>query len=277
MKSATHTTPSGGAPAKDGTVEAVSMEVLIRPVGNELEAQEAVRLLSEEIPVGFAEQVPPPGVKDDGALGPALIGAFRDEALIGAAFVGPAEHIAAQAASLLFTREAVTVIDETVQSLRRNVAYMAGIAVSPGYRRQGIGRRIKLFCERWVADHHAGVIIGVSTTDEAVALNKSMGYTVLPQDVALVLQCVDVKTREYVNAIPIALGRSRDNGMSRWAFKQLTETRRSPVLVGQLVMVGQARPAFAKKAAGEDESIHYIEWNILGAGGKVTAFSERVQ
>lgn len=274
MKSTPRIVSPGKAPVKD---RVAGTEVLIRPVGNELEAQEAVRLLADQIPVGFSEKIPSMPVKDDGMLRPTLIGAFRDEALIGAAFIGPAEHIAAQAASLLFMREPATVIDETVQSLRRNVAYMAGIAVSPGYRRQGVGRRIKLFCERWAADHSADVIIGVSTTDEAVALNKGMGYTVLPQGVALVLQCVDVKTREYVNAIPIALGRSRDNGMSRWAFKQLTETRRSPVLMGQLVMVGQARPAFAKKAAGEDEPIHYIEWSILGADGKVTAFSERVQ
>ena len=278
MESDHRTTSPNITPSMEEPIGGIESEVVVRPVKNELEAQEAVRLLADQIPIGFSEKVPSTSVKDDGTLRPTLIGAFRDETLIGAAFIGPGEHIADQASALLFASESRTVIDKATQILRRNIAYMAGIAVLPGYRRQGIGRKIKSFCELWAANNHASLIVGIATTRKAVALNKSLGYTVLPQQVSLMLQCVDVKTREYVNQAPIALTRNTGDGMSRWVFKQLTETRRSPILVGKLMKVGQGGNAFTKHAAeGSDKVIYLGEWSILNANGIITTYTERVQ
>ena len=271
MKSDHRTTSPNVMPSMEEPIEGIESEVVVRPVKNELEAQEAVRLLADQIPVGFSEKIPSMPVKDDGTLRPTLVGAFRDETLVGAAFFGPAEHIAAEAGALLSGREPAMVVYETTQSLIRNVAYMAGIAVLPGHRRQGIGRKIKLFCERWAANHHADVIIGGSTTNEAVALNKSMGYTILPQKVALMLQCVDTKTWEFINQTPVALTRTSAKGMSRWVFKQLTETRWSSICVGQLFQESKIGKSRAKRRAKTNNGTGYhIEWSILNADGTVS-------
>lgn len=101
MGSDHRTTSPNAIPSMEEPIEGIESEVVVRPVKNELETQEAVRLLAEQIPVGFSEKIPSMPVKDDGTLRPTLVGAFRDETLIGAAFFGPAEHIAAEAGALL--------------------------------------------------------------------------------------------------------------------------------------------------------------------------------
>lgn len=90
MGSDHRTTSPNAIPSMEEPIEGIESEVVVRPVKNELETQEAVRLLAEQIPVGFSEKIPSMPVKDDGTLRPTLVGAFRDETLIGAAFFGPA-------------------------------------------------------------------------------------------------------------------------------------------------------------------------------------------
>ena len=128
----------------------------VRPAGDHAEAEEIGNLLLEEIThPGF---VPGPEFvwQGQGFLRPTLIGAWSEDRLVGAASLSPyMEH--AKAFCGIGRADAA-------QAVARLVAETDGIAVRPDHRREGIGRKIKLFCDSFAAQHHAAIMVSSSPT-----------------------------------------------------------------------------------------------------------------
>ncbi|NEG89811.1 GNAT family N-acetyltransferase [Bifidobacterium aerophilum] len=222
----------------------------IRPVANEIEAQEVWLLLAEQI--AHPANRPRPQVirYDDGTLRPTLIGAWSKNGLIGAAFVEP-DEIAAQDFARFGDHDAAQII-------RSHVAILEGIAVIPERRREGVGLKIKLFCDAWAAQHHAKVILGIPTNMAARRLNEKAGHTVLEANVGLVMQITD----KYNTPIshPVAMCRTQDDGFSAWAWRILSKT------TGAAIHIGEYGPIPVK--GGADEQSGQVRWlDSTGATG----------
>ena len=74
--------------------------------------------------------------------------------------------------------------DEAAQAFERSCCMIQGIAVSPEHRREGIGLRVKRYCDLWVAQHDACLVLSIPTNDAARHMNEKAGYDVLPPQVA---------------------------------------------------------------------------------------------
>jgi hypothetical protein len=194
------------------TVNALNgARILIRCINGHVEAQEIDMLLRKQITHRWDDITPQLRAHSDYLIRPTLIGAWTENHPIAGALITPAVMTAAE-----FTRNGC---DDGAQFIRRNVLFTEAIAVNPEWRGEHIGLKIKLFCDTLAAYHHAVLMLSIPTNQEACNLNKKAGHTVLPPDIALVLQ---TKNPEGNPTSPkIVLPRSQSEGMSTWAFKMI--------------------------------------------------------
>lgn len=150
----------------------------IVPTADQMQTDMVWRLLTEQIEHGWDESLPKPAPNPDDLFWPALIGAWSEDRLVGGAFVMPDSQDAQALVSLG--------ADEAAQAFERSCCMIQGIAVSPEHRREGIGLRVKRYCDLWSAQHDACLVLSIPTNDEARRLNEKAGYDVLPPQVALV-------------------------------------------------------------------------------------------
>ena len=155
----------------------------VRPARNHAEAEEIGSLLLEEIAhPGF---IPGPEFvwQGQGFLRPTLIGAWSQNRLVGGASLSPyMEH----AKAFLGIGRA-----DAAKAVTRLIAETDGIAVRPDHRREGVGRKIKLFCDSFAAQHHAAIMVSVTTNEAAAGLNHEAGHIVFERCDGLVIKYVD--------------------------------------------------------------------------------------
>ena len=161
----------------------------IVPTADQMQTDMVWRLLTEQIEHGWDESLPKPAPNPDDLFRPALIGAWSEDRLVGGAFVMPDSQDAQALVSLG--------ADEAAQAFERSCCMIQGIAVSPEHRREGIGLRVKRYCDLWAAQHDACLVLSIPTNDEARRLNEKAGYDVLPPQAAL---CIEVTGRRAVIA-----------------------------------------------------------------------------
>jgi GNAT superfamily N-acetyltransferase len=215
--------------------------LVIRPVGNEVEAQEARVLLTKQIAhpsdVPFPERV----VEDDDLLRPTLIGAWADDSLVGAAFIGP-DIQEANSAGLVAGKHAR-------EFFIRNVAMIHGVAVSVDHRHEGVGTQIKRYLDAWAADHHAFLVLSVATTDFARAMNEKAGHVVLPPQVTLRIQVIDHITGE---GFDIGFPFRDDEGYdSSWAWGAVAQPAGFAVRIAEVDPPAAAVGGHERRRAGE--------------------------
>jgi RimJ/RimL family protein N-acetyltransferase len=211
---------------------------VIRPVENDVEAQEARSLLTEQIkhpsPVPFPERL----IEDDHQLRATLIGAWADERLVAAAFIGPDIQDSQLAGAVAG--------DHAREFFIENVAMIHGIAVDIDHRHEGIGSKIKRFLTPWAADHHTCLVLSIATTDFARAMNEKTGYIVLPPQVPLVIKVIDhVTGKRFAIAFPFSPDQRRDGS---WAYGIITQP------AGIAFQVGEYDPAAAPQSAHDDRN-----------------------
>lgn len=213
----------------------------VRPAANQIEAQAVERLLTEQV-THRTDRPFPDGVRqDNGTLRPTLIGAWTQDDLVAGAFIGPHE-IAAQDFARFEGNDAA-------QMIRRHVALIEGIAVSPEHRREGIGLKLKMFCDRWAADHQAALVCSIPTNQAAARLNKKAGHIVLERDVMMVMQITDDHDTPLTRAI--AMGRTPDV-FALWAFRVVTKT------TGCAIRIGEHRPIAGEY--GTEHDLGGVRW-----------------
>lgn len=115
----------------------------IVPTADQMQTDMVWRLLTEQIEHGWDESLPKPAPNPDDLFRPALIGAWSEDRLVGGAFVMPDSQDAQALVSLG--------ADEAAQAFERSCCMIQGIAVSPERRREGIGLRVKRYCDLWAA------------------------------------------------------------------------------------------------------------------------------
>ena len=148
----------------------------------------AERLLTEQIKNRSNVPIPDYPITTRPGLHYELIGAWHDQRLVGAIFIGPADNYA-------YDRDLLANPTYRPEILSRTVASIEGLAVQPHYRRGGIGLALKNAATAWANDHGAGLIISVPTTEAARELNKKAGYYLAPRNIILVLENSEHKLR----------------------------------------------------------------------------------
>lgn len=201
----------------------------IRPARNHAEAEEIGSLLLEEIAhPGF---IPGPEFvwQGQGFLRPTLIGAWSQNRLVGGASLSP--YIEHTKAFLGIGRA------DAAQAVTRLVAETDGIAVSPDHRREGIGRKIKLFCDSFAAQHHAAIMVSVTTNHESACLNDKTKHIVFERCDGLVIKYADAVNK------PIVWLHALDGSIpeAAWAVTILGKT------YGPAIIIGEQRPPRSKK------------------------------
>ena len=141
----------------------------------------AKRLLTEQIKNRSNVPIPDYPITTRPGLHYELIGAWHDQRLVGAIFIGPADNYA-------YDRDLLANPTYRPEILSRTVASIEGLAVQPHYRRGGIGLALKNAATAWANDHGAGHIISVPTTEAARELNNKAGYYLAPRNIILVLE-----------------------------------------------------------------------------------------
>ncbi|PAU67629.1 acetyl transferase [Bifidobacterium italicum] len=195
----------------------------IRPVETQMEADEVRASPSEQIEHGWDDCLPQPLAHDDDAFRPTLIGAWGQDGLIAGAFVMPDE----QTADAFMANG----VQHAAQMTLRAVAVTQGIAFTPEHRREGVGLKIKRFCDAWAAQHHACLMPAVITAHEALGLNEKTGHHILPTDVVPVIQIHDDATG---TGCLIDLGpRDQTAGHSQWSIGVIGQTHGLTVHLGQ--------------------------------------------
>ena len=153
----------------------------IVPTADQMQTDMVWNPLAEQIEHGWDESLPKPLPNPDDLYRPTLIGAWAKDRLIGGAFVMP-DSQDAQALVSLGT-------DKAAQAFERSRCMIQGIAVIPKHRREGLGLKIKRYCDLWAAQHDACLVLSIPTNDAARHMNEKVGYDVLPPQVAL---CIEV-------------------------------------------------------------------------------------
>ncbi len=118
--------------------------------------------------------------------------------------------------------------DKAAHVFERSCCMIQGIAVAPEHRREGIGLKIKRYCDLWAAQHDACLVLSIPTNDAARRLNEQAGYDILPPQVALCIEVTD-DDRAIVCCFPID-GKIRD---ACWAFHIVVQPKWVPLAVGQ--------------------------------------------
>ena len=178
----------------------------IVPTADQMQTDMVWRLLTEQIEHGWDESLPKPLPNPDDLFWPALIEAWSEDRLVGGAFVMPDSQDAQALVSLG--------ADEAAQAFERSCCMIQGIAVSPEHRREGIGLRVKRYCDLWSAQHDACLVLSIPTNDAARHMNEKVGYDVLPPQVAL---CIEVTGRRRTRPAdgPVPVRRPSGNGTPR--------------------------------------------------------------
>lgn len=211
----------------------------VRPARNHAEAEEIGSLLLEEIAhPGF---IPGPEFvwQGQGFLRPTLIGAWSQNRLVGAAALSPyMEHTDA----FLGIGRA-----DAAQAIARLVAETDGIAVRPDHRREGVGRKIKLFCDSFAAEHHAAIMVSVTTNHESACLNNKTKHIVFERCDGLVIKYADAINK------PIVWLHSLDGSIpeAAWAVTILGKT------YGPAIIIGEQRPPRSKNTT-QDNGVQWI-------------------
>ena len=86
---------------------------------------------------------------------------------------------------------------DAAQAIARLVAETDGIAVRPDHRREGIGRKIKLFCDSFAAEHHAAIMVSVTTNHESACLNDKTKHIVFERCDGLVIKYADAVNKPF--------------------------------------------------------------------------------
>ncbi|WP_333558467.1 GNAT family N-acetyltransferase [Bifidobacterium bifidum] len=211
----------------------------IRPARNHAEAEEIGSLLLEEIAhPGF---IPGPEFvwQGQGFLRPTLIGAWSQNRLVGGASLSPyMEHTKA----FLGIGRA-----DAAKAVTRLVAETDGIAVRPDHRREGVGRKIKLFCDSFAAQHHAAIMVSVTTNEAAAGLNHEAGHIVFERCDGLVIKYVDTVGEPLIWLHDL-------DGMipeAAWSVSVLGKT------YGPTIVVGEQR-AIRSKNTSQDNGVQWI-------------------
>ncbi|MEF2736153.1 MAG: GNAT family N-acetyltransferase [Bifidobacterium choerinum] len=178
-------------------------------------------MLTEQIEHGWDKRIPYAGANPDDLYRPTLIGAWSQDRLIGGAFVMPDTQ---DAESFLLRH-----VHDGAQSIERRCCMIQGIATVPEHRGEGIGGRIKRFCDAWAANHGAYIVLSIPTTQQAVRLNENAGYHVLPPQVALVLQ---FQYTDHARMLVMPMDGTVPD--SRWAVHVVREGADPAILIGQL-------------------------------------------
>ena len=211
----------------------------VRPARNHAEAEEIGSLLLEEIAhPGF---IPGPEFvwQGQGFLRPTLIGAWSQNRLVGGASLSPyMEHTKAFCG---IGRA------DAAQAIARLVAETDGIAVRPDHRREGVGRKIKLFCDSFAAEHHAAIMVSVTTNEAATGLNHEAGHIVFERCDGLVIKYADAINK------PIVWLHSLDGSIpeAAWAVTILGKT------YGPAIIIGEQRPPRSKNTT-QDNGVQWI-------------------
>ena len=197
----------------------------IVPTADQMQTDMVWRLLTEQIEHGWDESLPKPAPNPDDLFRPALIGAWSEDRLVGGAFVMPDSQDAQALVSLG--------ADEAAQAFERSCCMIQGIAVSPEHRREGIGLRVKRYCDLWAAQHDACLVLSIPTNDAARHMNEKAGYDVLPPQVAL---CIEVTDDD--NAITCCFPIDGVVPDACWAFHIVAQPKWMPLAVGQGTVKG---------------------------------------
>lgn len=70
--------------------------------------------------------------------------------------------------------------DKAAHAFERSCCMIQGIAVAPEHRREGIGLKIKRYCDLWAVQHDACLVLSIPTNDAARRLDEQAGYDILP-------------------------------------------------------------------------------------------------
>ena len=119
------------------------------------------------------------------------------------------------------------------QAFERSRCMIQGIAVIPKHRRDGLGLKIKRYCDLWAAQHDACLVLSIPTNDAARHMNEKVGYDVLPPQVAL---CIEVTDDD--NAITCCFPIDGVVPDARWAFHIVAQPKWMPLAVGQGTVKG---------------------------------------
>ena len=149
----------------------------IVPTADQMQTDMVWNLLAEQIEHGWDESLPKPLPNPDDLYGPTLIGAWAEDRLIGGASAMPDSQDAQALVSLG--------ADKAAQAFERSCCMIQGIAVISKHRREGLGLKIKRYCDLWAAQHDACLVLSIPTNDAARHMNEKVGYDVLPPQVAL--------------------------------------------------------------------------------------------
>ena len=155
----------------------------IVPTADQMQTDMVWNPLAEQIEHGWDESLPKPSPNPDDLYRPTLIGAWAKDRLIGGAFVMPDSQDAQALVSLG--------ADKAAQAFERSRCMIQGIAVIPKHRREGLGLKIKRYCDLWAAQHDACLVLSIPTNDAARHMNEKVGYDVLPPQVALCIEVTD--------------------------------------------------------------------------------------
>lgn len=208
----------GGVGMVDPVVDDGDDRIIVRTVSTKGEAKKARRLLIQEIADMGRATFPKDWINADDRFGPTLVGAFLDDRLVGAALVGPAQEYAAALSATCRGVWPSRLLDDALQLVGTEIAETPGVAVVPDHRGEGIGLRLKRYCDLWAAQHGAYLMFSRPTNEAARRLNEKAGHKVLEGDVSFVTQIIDAQDRPLTGVVRI--DPARDGSFQ--AVRQLT-------------------------------------------------------
>lgn len=223
----------GGVGMVDPVVDDGDDRIIVRPVSTKGEAKKARRLLIQEIADMGRATFPKDWINADDRFGPTLVGAFLDDRLVSAALVGPAQEYAAALSATCRGVWPSRLLDDALQLVGTEIAETPGVAVVPDHRGEGIGLRLKRYCDLWAAQHDACLVLSIPTNDAARHMNEKVGYDVLPPQVAL---CIEVTDDD--NAITCCFPIDGVVPDACWAFHIVAQPKWMPLAVGQGTVKG---------------------------------------
>ncbi|MBM6746797.1 GNAT family N-acetyltransferase [Bifidobacterium ruminantium] len=260
----------------DSVVDDGNDRVVVRTVSTKGEAKKAQRLLVQEIADMGRATFPKDWVNVDDRFGPTLVGAFLDDRLVGAALVGPAQEYSAALAATCRGVWPSRLLDDALYLVGTEIAETPGIAVVPDHRAEGIGLRLKRYCDLWAAQHGAYLMFSRPTNKAACRLNEKAGHKVLEGDVSFVTQIVDAQDRPLTGVVRI--DPACDGSFQ--AFRQLT------VADGLMwrFRVGQYPAVSQVDGTGDDHAVRidpghiaWYEWDRSGLVRSVLAPAPRLE
>ena len=188
----------------------------VGPTATESDHQLAITLLTEQIIEPSDVAFPPLGGDLDHRNQGTILGAWDNDDLVAAAFVGPDVQSAGDA--FMNGRP------DYAGAFRQRIAVVHGIATDPERRQEGAARTLLSAIDTLATQQEYDVLIAVPTSNEAEQFFTQCGYLLFEDSVALMLQPKEAE-------VPITIPNTR-----RWAVRPLRDADRAQVRVGQALI-----------------------------------------